>query len=137
MKLSKELASIKRNNKDKKINEDEIIESFRDVLNAKDKDPLQIISDIGNLLNQTMIEYKSKNYTDASELIDITYIDNYEYIEEKLKELDKNLMEKTESLIREDCSNAINNKELIENRNNMYNKIQNNLKMLADQFREN
>jgi len=63
-------------------------------LNAKDKDPLQIISDIGNLLNQTMIEYKSKNYTDASELIDITYIDNYEYIEEKLKELDKNLMEK-------------------------------------------
>lgn len=106
-------------------------------LNAKDKDPLQIISDIGDLLNQTMIEYKSKNYTDASELIDITYINNYEYIEEKLKELDKNLMEKTESLIREDCSNTINNKELLENRNNLYKKIQNNFKMLADQFREN
>lgn len=106
-------------------------------LNAEDKDPLQIIYNIGDLLNQTMREYKSKNYTDASELIDITYIDNYEYTEEKLKELDKNLMEKTESLIREDYSNTINNKELIENRNNLYNTIQNNLEMLVDQFRQN
>jgi hypothetical protein len=39
-----------------------------------------------------MIEYKSENYTGASELIDISYIDNFEYIEDPLKELDKNLM---------------------------------------------
>jgi len=46
-------------------------------------------------------------------------------------------MEKTELLIREDFSNGINGKELIENSNNSYKKIQNNLDLLEDQFRQN
>jgi hypothetical protein len=67
--------------------------SGNDYINAQeDGDPLQIVSNIRNLLNQTMIEFKSENYTGASELVDIAYIDNYEYIEDPLKVLDKNLM---------------------------------------------
>lgn len=42
-----------------------------------------------------MREYKYENYSGAPELLDMGYIDYYEYIEEKLKELDKKLMEKT------------------------------------------
>ncbi|MFB5600649.1 MAG: hypothetical protein ACE5SW_10530 [Nitrososphaeraceae archaeon] len=103
----------------------------------ENEDPLQIISYIRTLLNQTMTEYKSANYTGASELIDIAYIDNYEYIEEPLRELDKELMEETELLIREDFSNAINDKESSENINNLYNNILNNLDMIEDQFRKN
>lgn len=54
-------------------------------LNTKDKDPIQIQSNISDLLKQTMREYKYENYNGAPELIDIGYIDYYEYIEEKLK----------------------------------------------------
>lgn len=120
-----------------------VLSSFSTISNiyyihAQEKeDPLQIISNIRNLLNQTMTEYKSANYTGASELIDIAYIDNYEYIEEPLKELDKELMEETELLIREDFSNAINDKESSQNINNLYSNIQNNLDMIEDQFRKN
>lgn len=103
----------------------------------ENENPLQIISYIRTLLNQTMTEYKSANYTGASELIDIAYIDNYEYIEEPLRELDKELMEETELLIREDFSNAINDKESSENINNLYSNIQNNLDMIEDKFRKN
>lgn len=105
-------------------------------INTEDKDPTQKQSNISNLLKHTMRKYKYENYRGAPELIDMGYIDYYEYIEEKLKALDKKLMEKTAILIREDISNGINDKELIENSNNSYNKIQNNLDML-DQFRQN
>jgi hypothetical protein len=37
----------------------------------QDENPLQIVSNIRNLLNQTMTEYKNANYTGASELVDI------------------------------------------------------------------
>lgn len=105
-------------------------------INTEDKDPTQKQSNISDLLKQTMRKYKYENYRGTPELIDMRYIDYYEYIEEKLKALDKKLMEKTAILIREDISNGINDKELIENSNNSYNKIQNNLDML-DQFRQN
>jgi hypothetical protein len=48
------------------------------------------------LLQKSIIELDAGNYTSASELVDIAYIDNYEYIEDPLKELDKDLMEETE-----------------------------------------
>lgn len=64
-------------------------------INTEDKDPIQKQSNISDLLKQTMREYKYENYSGAPELLDMGYIDYYEYIEEKLKELDKKLMEKT------------------------------------------
>ena len=105
-------------------------------VDGQEDDPLQIISNIKNLLNQTMVEYKSGNYTGASELVDIAYIDNYEYIEDPLKELNKNLMKETEVLIREYFSNAVKEQAPIENINNMYNKIQQNLDLIEDLFRQ-
>jgi hypothetical protein len=39
---------------------------------------------------------KCRKYTGASELVEIAYFDNYEYIDDTLKELDKDLMEETE-----------------------------------------
>lgn len=104
-------------------------------INAQDDDPLQIVSNIKNLLNQTMTEYKSQNYTGASELVDIAYIDNYEYIEDQLKELDKDLMEDTEIMIREDFSNAVNDQESIKDISALYTQIKNNLDMIENLFK--
>lgn len=107
-------------------------------INAQeDEDPLQLVSNIRTLLNQTMTEYKSENYTGASELVDIAYIDNYEYIEDPLKELDQDLMEETEIMIREDFSDAINDQAPIEDINVLYSKIQNNLDTIENLFSQN
>lgn len=103
----------------------------------EDENPLQIVSNIRNLLNQTMTEYKSQNYTGASELVDIAYIDNYEYIEDPLKELDKGLMEETEVMIREDFSDAINNQGSIEDINALYSNILTNLDTIENLFSSN
>ena len=109
--------------------------SGENYINAQDDDPLQIVSNIKNLLNQTMTEYKSQNYTGASELVDIAYIDNYEYIEDQLKELDKDLMEDTEIMIREDFSNAVNDQESIKDISALYTQIKNNLDMIENLFK--
>ena len=76
-----------------------------------DGDSILYISTIRELLNQSMIEFKEENYSGASELVDIAYIDNYEFIEDQLEELDKELMEETEIMIREDYADAIEDKE--------------------------
>ena len=77
----------------------------------EEKDPIVLISVIRGLLNQSIIEFKEENYTGASDLVDIAYIDNYEFIEDPLKELDKDLMKETEVMIREDYSDAIEDEE--------------------------
>ncbi|MGD1835653.1 MAG: hypothetical protein ACPKQO_08010 [Nitrososphaeraceae archaeon] len=76
-----------------------------------DGDSILYISTIRELLNQSMIEFNVENYTGASELVDIAYIDNYEFIEDPLEELDKELMKETEIMIREDYADAIEDKE--------------------------
>src|ERR1044072_780854 len=74
---------------------------------GEESDPLTLISNIKNLLDKSMTEVKAGNYTGASDLVDVAYIDNYEYIEDPLKELDADLMEETEVMIREDLAGAI------------------------------
>ena len=107
-------------------------------INAQeDEDPLLIVSNIRNLLNQTMIEYKSENFTGASELVDIAYIDNYEYIEDPLKELNEDLMEETEVMIRKDFTSAIDDQAPIEDINTLYTQIQNNLDTIENLFSQN
>jgi hypothetical protein len=71
-----------------------------------ESDPLTILSNIRNLLDKSITELNTGNYTGASELVDIAYIDNYEYIEDPLKKLDQDLMEETEVMIREDLASA-------------------------------
>ena len=44
---------------------------------------------IKNLLQKSITELNKGDYADASEFVDITYIDNDEYIENPSKEIDK------------------------------------------------
>lgn len=54
-----------------------------------------------------MVEYNKQNYTGAADLADVAYIDNFEFLEAPLAEEDKQLMEETEIILREDLSGLI------------------------------
>ena len=99
-------------------------------------DPLTILSNIRNLLDKAITELNKGNYTGASELVDIAYIDNYEYIEDPLKELDKDLMEETEVMIREDFARAIENKKPMDEITTLHTNIESNLDMAEKLFKQ-
>lgn len=99
-------------------------------------DPLTILSNIRNLLDKAITELNKGNYTGASELVDIAYIDNYEYIEDPLKELDKDLMEETEVMIREDFASAIEDKKPLNEITTLHNNIRSNLDTAEKLFQQ-
>ena len=99
-------------------------------------DPLTILSNIRNLLDKAITELNKGNYTGASELVDIAYIDNYEYIEDPLKELDKDLMEETEVMIREDFASAIEDKKPLDEITTLHANIESNLDMAEKLFKQ-
>ena len=99
-------------------------------------DPLIFLSKIRNLLDKAITELNKGNYTGASELVDIAYIDNYEYIEDPLKELDKDLMEETEVMIREDFASAIEDKKPLDEINTLHTNIESNLEMAEKLFKQ-
>lgn len=74
---------------------------------ASEREPVELISTIRDLLNQTMIEYNRQNYTGAADLADVAYIDNFEFLEAPLAEEDEQLMEETEITLREELSGLI------------------------------
>jgi hypothetical protein len=88
-----------------------------------DRDPLALIENIRNLLNQSNTEFAKGNTTGASELADTAYLDNYEYLEGPLAEIDEELMEETELTIREDLSAAIEEEQSPEVISNMIKEI--------------
>lgn len=97
---------------------------------------LTILSNIRNLLDKAITELNAGNYTGASELVDIAYIDNYEYIEDPLKDLDKDLMEETELMIREDFAGAIEDKKALDEITILHNNIKSNLDMAEKLFKQ-
>jgi hypothetical protein len=104
--------------------------------NGEESDPLTILSTIRNLLDKSITELNVGNFTGASELVDIAYIDNYEYIEGPLEELDSELMEETEVMIREDLANAIEDKKPLEEITTLHNNIKSNLDMAEKLFQQ-
>jgi hypothetical protein len=102
----------------------------------EESNPLIFLTNISNLLQKSMTELKAENYTGASDLVDTAYIDNYEYIEDPLKELDNDLMEETEIMIREDLAGAIEDKKSIEEITVLYNNIKTNLAMAEKLFKQ-
>ena len=102
----------------------------------KESNPLIFLTNINNLLQKSMTELKAENYTGASDLVDTAYIDNYEYIEDPLKELDNDLMEETEIMIREDLAGAIEDKKSIEEITVLYDNIKTNLAMAEKLFKQ-
>ena len=109
------------------------------IINAQEEeegDPLTILSNIRSLLEKSIAELNAGNYEGASELVDIAYIDNYEYIEDPLKELDQDLMEETELMIREDLSGAIEDKKSLDEITTLHNNIKSNLDMAEKLFKQ-
>jgi len=104
--------------------------------NGEETDPLTTLSTIRTLLNQSITELNAGNNTGASELVDIAYIDNYEYIEGPLEELDSELMEETEVMIREDLANAIEDKKPIDEITTLHNNIKSNLDTAEKLFQQ-
>jgi hypothetical protein len=90
-------------------------------------DPLELISTIQSLMNQAAIEYGNQNFTGAAELAQIAYLDNYEYLEAPLGQLDPALMEATEILIREDIQSAIESRVPVAELQQLVNTIDGNL----------
>ena len=88
------------------------------------------------MLQKSITELNAGNYTGASDLVDIAYIDNYEYIEDPLKELDQDLMEETEIMIREDFAGAIDDKKPIEEITTLHNNIKTKLDKAEQLFKQ-
>ena len=99
-----------------------------------DRDPLTLIENIRNLLNQSNTEFAKGNTTGASELAEIAYLDNYEYLEAPLAEIDEELMEETELLIREDLSAAIGEEQSPEVISNMIAEVNSSLDKAENLF---
>jgi hypothetical protein len=77
-------------------------------------EPIKVIAEIRNILNQTIQEYKRQNYNEAETLAIRAYLDNYEFIESIIAEKDKALMQNIEVMLREQLRQMIQNKVSIE-----------------------
>lgn len=87
----------------------------------------EIISEIRNLLNQTVDAYKQQNYAEAEALATTAYLDNFEFIEAPLAEKDEVLMENTEAMLREQLRQLIQNQAPAEQLQQHVDKINSNL----------
>ncbi|HYF98582.1 MAG TPA: hypothetical protein VD815_00675 [Candidatus Saccharimonadales bacterium] len=89
--------------------------------------PLEFISVIRGLLDKTLVEYNNQNYTGAEELATTAYLDNYEYVEAPLAEIDRPLMETTEIMMREELRQMILDQVSIEELQSHIDNINSNL----------
>ena len=100
------------------------------------RQPVKIIEDIQVLLNKILDEYKAQNYTGAEELATVAYLENYEYIEAPLEEINEELMSETEIMLREDLSTAIEERAPVEQIQQLMNNINGNLDRAKQLFLE-
>ena len=94
---------------------------------ATDNKSGDIILEIRNLLNQTIQAYQQQNYAEAEALATTAYIDNFEFIEAPLAERDETLMENTETMLREQLRQLIQNQVPAEQLQQHIDKINDNL----------
>ena len=74
---------------------------------TEERQPAQLITEIRSLLNQTITEYQNKNFSGASTLAEVAYLENYEFLEAPLAEQNETLMEETEELLREQLRDQV------------------------------
>jgi len=74
---------------------------------AVEIDAIQYVDEIERLLKQAKQEYRNGNTQTAFDLVSEAYLDNYEFIEGPLGEIDHELMIKIETDMREDLRNMI------------------------------
>lgn len=89
--------------------------------------PIQAISEIRNLLNQSIEAYKGQDYTKAKELAVRAYLDHYEGIEPEIEKRDRQLMTDIEVLLREQMRPSIDQRVAIEQIQDIVNTVNNNL----------
>lgn len=94
---------------------------------AQEQTPTRIISEVHTLLNQTINEYRNKNYTGAQSLATSAYLDNFEFIEAPLEKHDKALKNETEIMLREQLRQMIKDKSPQESVQQLIDKIKVNL----------
>ena len=78
-------------------------------------------------MNQTVDAYKQQNYAEAEALVTTAYLDNFEFIEAPLAEKDEVLMENTETMLREQLRQLIQNQVPAEQLQQHVDKINSNL----------
>jgi len=102
----------------------------------EDKSPDLLISNIRSILDQVITAYSNQNYSQAESLATEAYLENYEYIEAPLADLDKSLMETTEVMLREELRQQIQDRVPLEEIQQQIDSIKNNLndaeKLLAE-----
>jgi len=76
---------------------------------TKNNDVINTVKNIENLLDQISIKYKSGDKDTAFSLASTAYLENYEYIEGTIASKNRQLMEKTELMLRVDLRNLIKN----------------------------
>jgi hypothetical protein len=94
-------------------------------------EPGGIISEIRSLLNQTIQAYQQQNYAEAESLATTAYIDNFEFVEAALAEKDEALMENTETMLREQLRQLMQNQVPVEQLQQHIDKINDNLNRAA------
>ena len=108
---------------------------------ADERKPIEIITSIRSLLNQTIVEYQNKNLSGASALVEEAYLENYEFIEAPLAEQNETLMEETEVMLREQLRDLVKNDNTETDVQMLVEKINSNLNqadlLLANQTTKN
>jgi len=85
-----------------------VISTLEDLAGGSDQiDTVEYIIEIERLLNQAKDEYHSGNSQLAFDLVSEAYLDNYEFVEGPLGEVDHDLMEKIEYDLREELRSMI------------------------------
>jgi Ribonuclease G/E len=103
---------------------------------AEERKPVEIITEIRSLLNQTIIEYQNSNFSGSSALVEEAYLENYEFIEAPLAEQNETLMEETEVMLREQLRDLVKSDSVEADLQALLQKINSNLDQ-ADQLLTN
>lgn len=77
---------------------------------AEEQDPIAIINNIKSLLDKLLSAYQSQNYDEAESIAIEAYLENYEHIEALIAEHDEQLMLQTETMLREELRQMIEDK---------------------------
>ncbi|AFU57777.1 hypothetical protein Ngar_c08350 [Candidatus Nitrososphaera gargensis Ga9.2] len=77
---------------------------------AEEQDPIAIINNIKSLLDKLLSAYQSQNYDEAESIAIEAYLENYEHIEAPIAEHDEQLMLQTETMLREELRQMIEDK---------------------------
>ena len=81
---------------------------------AEEQDPVAYIDNIKSLLTELEAAYRAQDYQTAENIAIEAYLENYEFVEAPLAELDRELMEQTEVMLREELRQMITNRAPIE-----------------------